>query len=195
VSLASSPRSRNRSLPEALALDVDRSRVDGVWYRHIPHRGSVWWRSEPPPDGRWQRGAAVAGFYLADSRETVWAEWYRQIDELGLRPADQLPRDLWRFEVGVDEIADLRCESQLARVGLASPLPRRRGWPAFQAIGEQLHVEGWKGLRASSAARPRNGEILCLFRGGEKVAGVKPLPPPAIQRTPPNRPSILQVGR
>jgi hypothetical protein len=96
-----------------LALDVDRIDVEGVWYRHLPHRGSVWWRSEPPPDGRWQRGAAVAGFYLADSRETAWAEWYRQIDELALRPDDQLPRDLWRF-----------------------------GWPGFQKIGEQLHAEG-----------------------------------------------------
>jgi len=170
-----------------LALDVDRVRAAGVWYRHLPHRGSVWWRSDPAPDGRWQRGTAVAGFYLADSRETAWAEWYRQIDELALRPGDQLPRDLWRFEVAVDGIADLRSESQLARVGLAVPLPRRVGWPAFQKIGEQLHAEGWKGVQAVSAARPGGGEILCLFRESEKVSGVKPLPPPAIQRNPPTR--------
>jgi RES domain len=123
-----------------LALDVDRVDVDGVLYRHIPYRGSVWWRSEPPPDGRWQRGTAVAGFYLADSRETAWAEWYRQIDELALRPGDQLPRDLWRFGVDVDGIADLRSESQLARVGLAAPLPGRHGWPAFQKIGPPPRV-------------------------------------------------------
>lgn len=172
-----------------MALDVDRIGVDGVWYRHLPHRGSVWWRSEPPPDGRWQRGAAVAGFYLADSRETAWAEWYRQIDELALRPDDQLPRDLWRFAVEVDGIADLRGESQLARVGLAVPLPRRHGWPAFQKIGEQLHAEGWKGVRAISAARPGSGEVLCLFREGEKVDGVRVLPPPATQRNPPPRPA------
>jgi hypothetical protein len=171
-----------------LALDVDRIDVAGVWYRHLPHRGSVWWRSEPPPDGRWQRGAATAGFYLADSRETAWAEWYRQIDELALRPGDQLPRDLWRFEVDVDGIADLRSEAQLARVGLAVPLPRH-GWPAFQDVGQQLHAEGWKGVRATSAARADGGEILCLFREREKVDGVKPLPPPAIQRNLPPRPA------
>jgi RES domain len=170
-----------------LALDVDRIGVDGVWHRHLPHRGSVWWRSEPPPDGRRQRGAAVVGFYLADSPETAWSEWYRQVDELALRPADQLPRDLWRFDVDVDGIADLRSESQLARVGLAVPLPRRLGWPTFQDVGEQLHAEGWQGLRTVSAARPGNGEILCLFREGEKVSGAKPLPPPAIQRHPPPR--------
>jgi RES domain len=170
-----------------LALDVDRIDVDGVWYRHIPHRGSVWWHSQPPPDGRWQRGTAIAGFYLADSRETAWTEWYRQIDELALRPADQLPRDLWRFEVDVGGIADLRSESQLERVGLAVPLPRRHGWPAFQDVGERLQAEGWKGVRTVSAARPGNGEILCLFREREKVDGAKPLPPPAIQRNPPPR--------
>lgn len=101
-----------------------------------------------------------------------------------MRPADQLPRDLWRFEVEVDGIADLRSEAQLARVGLAAPLPRRHGWLAFQTIGEQLHTEGWKGVRAMSAARPGSGEILCLFRESEKVSGVKPLPPPTIQRHP-----------
>ena len=127
----------------------------------------------------------VAGFYLADSRETAWAEWYRQIDELALRPVDELPRNLWRFEVRVDTIADLRSEAQLARVGLALPLPRRLGWPAFQEVGEQLYAEGWKGVRAPSAARPNGGKILCLFREGEKIDAVKPLPPPAIQRTPP----------
>lgn len=172
-----------------MALDVDRIGVSGVWYRHLPHRGAVWWRSEPAPDGRWQRGSEVAGFYLADSRETAWAEWYRQIDELALRPGDQLPRDLWRFEVDMDEIAALRSESQLARVGLAVPLPRRHGWPTFQDVGEQLHVEGLKGVRAPSAARPGNGEILCLFREREKLDGVKPVPPPVIQRNPPPRPA------
>lgn len=100
-----------------------------------------------------------------------------------------MPRDLWRFAVDVDEIADLRSEAQLARVGLPVPLPRRHGWPAFQKIGEQLHTEGWKGVRAMSAAKPGRGEILCLFRDGEKIDGAKALPPPAFQRDPPPRPA------
>jgi hypothetical protein len=73
------------------------------------------------------------------------------------------------------------------RIGVGVPLPRRHGWPAFQDVGEQLHAEGWKGVRTASAARPGNGEILCLFRKREKVDGAKPLPPPAIQRNPPPR--------
>lgn len=74
------------------------------------------------------------------------------------RGADRLRarenRDLWRFQVEVDGIADLRSESQLARVGLATPMSRRHGWPAFQKVGEQLRAEGWSGVRAVSAARP-----------------------------------------
>jgi hypothetical protein len=73
-----------------LPLDVDSVNIDGVWFRHIPHRGSVWWRADPVPDGRWQRGTAIAGFYLADSRETAWAEWHRALAELGLRPEAML---------------------------------------------------------------------------------------------------------
>jgi hypothetical protein len=44
-----------------LALDVDRIDVDGVWYRHLPHRGSVWWRSEPPQDGPLAAGRSLRG--------------------------------------------------------------------------------------------------------------------------------------
>jgi RES domain-containing protein len=167
-----------------LPLDVDPVNVDGVWFRHIPHRGSVWWRADPAPDGRWQRGAAIAGFYLADSRETAWAEWHRALAELGLRPETMLPRDLWRMTVSVDGIADLSDEARLTRVGLRPPRPSQSEWPSFQAIGEELHAEGWRGLLAPSAAR-EGGQILCLFREAEKIAGVKAKPPPAIQRDPP----------
>jgi RES domain-containing protein len=148
----------------------------------------VWWRSDPPPSGRWQRGPAVAGFYLADFRETAWAEWYRQLAELGLRPERQLPRDLWRLRVDL-RVADLSDHRRLAEVGLQPPHPTSREWPAFQAVGEQLHAEGWRGILAPSAARPE-GQILCLFREEETIRGVKPMPPPAIYRRHPVPPAV-----
>jgi hypothetical protein len=86
--------------------------------------------------------------------------------------------------VSVNGIADLSNEARLARVGLQPPQPSRSEWPSFQAIGEELHAEGWRGLLAPSAARGE-GRILCLFRETEKIAGVKAKPPPAIQRNPP----------
>lgn len=176
-----------------MPIDVDPVPARGIWYRHVPHRGSVWWQSDPPPDGRWQHGSVIAGLYLADSRETAWAEWYRRLAELGLRPERQLPRDLWRFRVDLEAIADLSNKARLARVGLSRPRPFQRDWPAFQAVGEELHAEGWKGILAPSAARPEGGRILCLFRHGRTVEGVRPVPPAAIYRRPPVPPTGMRT--
>lgn len=168
--------------------ELDPVAVHGVWYRHVPHRGRVWWRADPPPSGRWQRGSVIAGFYLADSPETAWAEWFRQLAELGLRAEQQLPRNLWRLEVDVEGIADLSDADRLAAVELSLPVPSRRQWPDFQAVGERLWASGWAGLLAPSAARPE-GRILCLFREAETIEGVKAVPPPVIYRHPPIRPA------
>ena len=171
-----------------MPLAVEPVAVHGVWYRHVPHRGRVWWRSDPAPSGRWQRGSVVAGFYLADSPETAWAEWDRQLGELGLRPEHQLPRNLWRLRVHVDRVADLSDARRLSAIGLPLPSPSRREWPTFQGVGEELWAEGWAGLAAPSAARRDAGTVLCLFREEEKIEGVRAIPPPRIYRRSPLRP-------
>jgi len=62
------------------------------------------------------------------------------------------------------EVANLSDPARLTRVGLTQPQPRpgRGGWPAFQALGEQLHGEGWRGLLVPSAARP-DSQVLVVF--------------------------------
>jgi hypothetical protein len=94
-----------------------------------------------PGSARWQRGDVVEGFYLADSEETTWAEWYRSLAELALPPMRQMSRDLWRFEVGVERVADLSSSEQLARVNVEPALPDRRQWPAYQTVGETLFAD------------------------------------------------------
>jgi RES domain-containing protein len=130
----------------------------------------------------------IGGFYLADSPNTAWAEWQRQLAELGLRPEHQLPRDLWRLRVDLDRVADLSDAARLAKVALSPPSASRLEWPQFQVAGEQLHAEGWRGILAPSAARPE-GRVLCLFREAETIEGVKPIPPPAFYRNPPRPPA------
>ncbi len=59
-----------------MPLDVDPASGFGAWFRHVPAGGAPLYRPEHPADGRWQRGEVVEGFYLADSEQTTWAEWY-----------------------------------------------------------------------------------------------------------------------
>jgi RES domain-containing protein len=145
-----------------VALDIDSVTVEGAWVRHVPAGVDPAGRPHPPADNRWQRGRAVDALYLADSASCAWAEWYRHLAEASIPPNFALPRDLWRYDVQPIEVADLSDPDRLARVGLARPRPGRRNWPSCQAVGEQLHDEGWRGLLAPSAARP-DSRVLVVF--------------------------------
>jgi len=175
-----------------VSLDVDPTPVRGVWFRHVPAGGEPLYRPESPTSARWQRGEIVEGFYLADSQETTWAEWYRWLAEFAIPPARQLPRDLWRFEVDLDHVADLSTRARLARVKLEVPMPDRRQWPAYQTVGERLFTEGWPGILYESAARSRSLAV-CLFRSSDRIDGVRPLPPPIRHEQPPVPPRGLRT--
>lgn len=171
-------------------MDIDTTSVDGVWWRQIPSGGDVFYRPPDTPDGRWQHGAVVEGLYFADSAETAWAEWYRFLAEAGVPPNMALPRDLWRWNINVERIADLSNEDSLERVNLPPPAPGHYQWPEFQKVGDQVFAAGFQGLLAPSAARP-TGLVLCLFREEERVIGAKPLPPPEEYTEPPRVPRGL----
>ena len=175
-----------------MPLDIDATPVHGVWFRHVPAGGEPLFRPERPADGRWQRGEAVEGFYLADSEETAWAEWYRVLAELAIPPMRQLPRDLWRFELEVDRVADLSSAEKLKGVGLESPVPVRRQWASFQSVGETLFAEDWAGILYPAAARP-DAHAVCLFRTSDRLAGVRPLPRPVRHDEPPAPPRGLRA--
>jgi hypothetical protein len=173
-------------------LDVDPTAVAGTWFRHVPAGADVHLRPPQPADNRWQRGEVVDALYFADSEATVWAEWYRFLAEAGLPPRQALPRDLWRWKIALPEVADLGDEARLARVGLPPLRPTRQQWPAFQAVGEQLHAVGWRALVSASAARPA-GRTLCVFRTGRRVDGTWPVRPPTRVSEPPVVPTGLRT--
>jgi RES domain-containing protein len=164
----------------------------GEWLRHVPHGADARSRPQPPADNRWQRGSVVDALYLADSEETLWAEWYRHLAERGIPPLRPLPRDLWRFQVRSLRIADLSDEERLAAVGLLPPAPGRGNWPHYQEAGERLWREGWQGLLAPSAARPR-GVILCLFIDDPTTLPADPVASPATVSAPPPPPTGMQT--
>lgn len=98
----------------------------------------------------------MGGLYLADTPETAWAEFYRAAAELEVPPAKLLPRDLWRYEVSLNAVADLSSDQALAAAGLSTPAPDSSDWPPFQAVGERLALAGAQGVLWHSAARPAN---------------------------------------
>lgn len=102
----------------------------------------------------------------------------------------QLPRDLWRFEVDVERVADLSTRERLARIGLDPPVPDLRQWPAYQGVGETLFAEGRSGVLFASATRTES-VALCLFRSTDRLAGVRPLRPSVRIDEPPAPPRGL----
>jgi RES domain-containing protein len=156
-----------------VATSIDRVPVRGTWFRQAAAGLDPLALRRPPGDGRWQRGDVVAATYLADSEQTVWAEWYRALAEVALPPRAWLPCDLWRVEVDVTEIADLSDGRRLRELGLEPPRPGRGDWPPYQALGERLFDQGCRGLIAPSAAR-LEGRALCLFRPSADLPGVRP---------------------
>jgi RES domain-containing protein len=175
-----------------VTLDVTPVAVTGTWFRHMPAGGDPAYRGDRPASGRWQRGETVAALYLASDPDTCWAEWYRRLAEDGLAPLDAMPRDLWRYAVALDGVAALETEERLARVGLAPPTPSRTDWRAYQAVGERLWADGYAGVLFASAARPSGG-ALCVFRPGRALPGMRAVPPPVPQRTPPVPPRGLRT--
>lgn len=166
-------------------MDVDPTTVEDRWWRHIPGGGDPHHRPDPPADSRWQRGDVIDAMYFADSEETAWAEWYRSIAEAGIPPDQAMPRDLWRWGVAAERIADLSAPRRLRRVGLAVPRPGQASWAPYQRVGEALWRAGFTGLVAPSAARPKVGQILCLFRPAARMEHAMPIPPPATYQRPP----------
>jgi len=160
----------------ALEVEAPRIHVQGTWWR-VTRADSdpLIWTTEPA-DGRWQRGSVIRALYLGDSEATVWAEWYRHTSELGVPPAQRLPRAIWRIDVDLDDIADLTAEGILEGEGIARLDPTRRQWPKTQPIGEALWREGARGVLAPSAART-GGRVLVIFRTAETIAGVTAVPP------------------
>ena len=131
----------------------------------------------PAPDGRWQRGEQLAGLYLAEDPDTVWAEWYRALAELGEPPDLRLPRDLWRFTVNLHRVADLSRPAARRALGLPDPKPDRAQWPAFQDAGARLAADGFEGVLFFSSARPA-GLCVCVFGSAKGFAGVHALESP-----------------
>jgi hypothetical protein len=103
-----------------------------------------------------------------------------------------MPRDLWRWDVSVQQIAKLSTVDRLAAVGLPVPRPTQGEWRPFQEVGERLFRAGFRGVQAPSAARP-HALVLGLFRDSEDVPGAVPVRPALTFRRPPAPPTGMRT--
>lgn len=163
--------------------------IEATWWRHIPAEADAFHKPRSPHVNRWQRGHVVDAFYLSDSPDTAYAEWYRTLARLRTPVLEAVPFDLVGFQVSLRHVADLSDPARLGRVGLPAPRPGTSGWSAFQAVGEGLRKAGFDGVLAPTDARP-GYLLLCVFRPGEGVPGVLPLGP-AIRVT---EPPLVPIG-
>jgi RES domain-containing protein len=147
-----------------VAAEPSRIPLTGIWYRHVRAGGYALGLPPAAASGRWQRAHIVGAVYLADSAQTAWAEFYRALAEMELPPASLMPRDLWRYRVALDAVADLTAPAALAQLGLDPAIPDRSQWTAFQAVGEWLARDGTQAVLYRSAARPDH-RCLCVFAG------------------------------
>ena len=88
-----------------------------------------------------------------------------------------MPRDLWRFDVDLERVADLTAPGELMKRGVRNLTPSRRQWSKTQPIGERAWRQGFGALLAPSAARA-DGKVLVLFRDQPgAIKGVTPIKP------------------
>jgi hypothetical protein len=134
----------------------------------------------------------VRGFYLADTEDTAWAEWYRHTSEQGAPPSSRMPRDTWRIAVNVSDIGDLSSIGTLGKHGITELLPTRRQWPLTQRVGEAYYQAGYRGILAPSAAHV-GGQVLTVFRPLPPMPGLRAVPPATTYTELPPLPSGLRT--
>lgn len=111
--------------------------------------------------GRWNPPESFPVLYMALDIPTITAEFYRAAERQGMRSEDLLPRKVYRYEVRLVALLDLRRKSALETVGLTEALVRGDDLRPCQVIGESAHYLGLEGLLAPSAVGP--GPVLAVF--------------------------------
>jgi RES domain-containing protein len=112
---------------------------------------------------------------------------------LGVPPDHRLPRDLWRLDIDLQNVANLTDAEVLKAHGIDNLLPTRRQWPATQRIGETYWRNGASAVLVPSAAR-QGGRVLAVFRAtAGNIAGVRPVGPATSFSTLPPLPTGLRT--
>lgn len=111
--------------------------------------------------GRWNPPDSFSTLYLALDRETTVREFYRLAERQGRDPDDFLPRRLYRYDIALAALLDLREPATRTALQLSDPELRSSDAAKCQQIGESAHHLGLEGILAPSATG--KGVVLVVF--------------------------------
>lgn len=135
---------------------------EGEAYRHLgPSYAPLSGQGARIQGGRWNPPDSFPTLYLALDEPTVVAEFYRAAQRQNRPPEDLAPRKLYRYEVRLDSVLDLRSPRALERLDVSEAALRGNDLTRTQAVGKAAHDAGLEGLLAPSAVGP--GPILVVF--------------------------------
>jgi RES domain-containing protein len=111
--------------------------------------------------GRWNSADSYSTLYLALDRETTVREFYRLAERQGRDPEDFLPRRLYRYDISLGALLDLRDSAARAALQLSESELCASDAAKCQQIGEGAHNLGLEGIFAPSATG--EGVVLAVF--------------------------------
>ncbi len=124
--------------------------------------------------GRWNPPESFSVLYLALERETTVREFYRLAERQRRAPEDFLPRRMYRYDVTLTALLDLRTSEVRKRLDLSDGELAAEGATRCREIGECAHYCGREGILAPSATG--HGIVLAVFferlRPGSEVRAI-----------------------
>lgn len=111
--------------------------------------------------GRWNPPESISTLYLAIERDTAVAEFLRMAARSGRTAEDFLPRRLYRYDVHLVSLVDLRTPETREALELSDSALISDDPAACQAVGEAAQYVGLEGIIAPSATG--SGTVLAVF--------------------------------
>jgi RES domain-containing protein len=111
--------------------------------------------------GRWNPPESYSTLYLALDRETTVREFYRLAKRQERDPEDFLPRRLYRYEIALTSLLDLRDPVTRTALQLSDSELGSNDATKCQQIGESANHLGLEGILAPSATG--EGAVLAVF--------------------------------
>lgn len=111
--------------------------------------------------GRWNPPGSFSVLYLALEQETTVREFYRLAARQSRAPEDFLPRRMYRYEVNLCALLDLRPSEAREHLDLSSSALAAEDPARCREIGECAHYCGREGILAPSATG--QGDVLAIF--------------------------------